>query len=199
MKTVLRTCLLLVSLVAACWSYAADPFVVSDIRIEGLQRVSPGTLFRNFPISVGDTVNEDSLVEASRSLFRTGFFSDIQLAQEDTVLVVVVEELPSISGIQLDGNKALKSEDLLEGLKNAGLAEGEIFRRATLDRLQQELTRQYISQGRYGVRVETDVERQPRNRVSLSITIDEGSPAAIKKITIVGNNIYSDSELLGRV
>ena len=197
MKTLLRISLLLTALLVNCFTLAAEPFVVSDIRIEGLQRVSPGTLFRNFPISVGDTIDEASLVGASRSLFRTGFFSDIQLAHEDTVLVVTVEELPSISGIQLDGNKALKSEDLLDGLSNAGLAEGEIFRRATLDRLQQELTRQYISQGRYGVRVETDVERQPRNRVALSITIDEGSPAAIKKITIVGNSIYSDKELLG--
>ena len=127
--------------------------------------------------------------------FRTGNFNDIQIGRDGGVLVVTVLERPSISGIQLDGNKALKTEDLLDGLKQSGLAEGEIFKRATLEGLEQELSRQYISQGRYGVQIETDVENQPRNRVALSINITEGAPSSIKQINIVGNTVYNDEKL----
>lgn len=174
----------------------ADQFKVADIRLEGLQRISAGTLFRAFPISLGDVVDEAMLVEATRSLFKTGYFNDIQLGRDGNVLVVSVVERPSISAIQIDGNKAIKTEDLMEGLRQAGLDEGEIFQRATLEGLEQELTRQYISQGRYGVEIETDVENQPRNRVAISINITEGKPSAIKQINIVGNSIYDNEELL---
>ncbi|MCB1663639.1 MAG: outer membrane protein assembly factor BamA [Pseudomonadales bacterium] len=174
----------------------AEQFKVADIRIEGLQRVSAGTLFRAFPISLGDVVDEDALVEATRSLFKTGFFNDIQIGRDGDVLVVTVVERPSISSIEIDGNKAIKTEDLKDGLRQAGLDEGEIFQRATLEGLEQELTRQYISQGRYGVEIETDVENQPRNRVALSINITEGAPSSIKQINIVGNSVYDNDELL---
>ncbi len=190
---------LIVTLMMASWTQlvTADDFTVADIRIEGLQRVSAGSLFRAFPVNLGDTVNEQVLVDATRSLFKTGFFNDIQIARDENVLIVTVIERPSISDIQIDGNKAIKTEALLDGLKQSGLSEGEIFKRATLEGLEQELSRQYIAQGRYGVDIETDVEAQPRNRVALSINITEGAPSSIKQINIVGNSVYDDEDLLG--
>jgi outer membrane protein insertion porin family len=176
----------------------AAPFVISDIRLEGLQRVSPGTLFQAFPINIGDRVDEEKIVEATRSLFKTGYFNDIQIGQDGDVLVVVVQERPSISSIEISGNENIGTDDLKKGLKQAGLSEGEIFQRATLDRLEQELARQYISQGRYGVSVETDVKELERNRVALTITIEEGKPSKIKRINIVGNQVFDDEELLDR-
>ncbi len=187
---------LLVAVVLPVNAQTTDPFVVEDIRLDGLQRVSAGTLFREFPISIGDRIDGATIVAATRRLFKTGFFDDIRIGRDGNVLVVTVAERPSISAIEIDGNKAIKTEDLLEGLKGSGLSEGEIFKRATLEGLQQELSRQYISQGRYGVEVETDVQVQPRNRVSLAINITEGKPSKIKKITIVGNTIYNDEDLL---
>lgn len=171
------------------------PFEVTDIRLEGLQRITAGTLFNAFRINIGDTVDEQVLVEATRGLFRTGFFNDVEIGRDGNVLVVSVLERPSISGLELDGNKAIKSEDLLKGLEQAGLSEGEIFKRATLEGLEQELSRQYISQGRYGVEIETDVETQPRNRVSLAINVTEGAPSTIEQINIVGNTIYNNENL----
>lgn len=176
----------------------AESFVISDIRLEGLQRVSAGTLFQAFPINIGDTVDEGQIVEATRSLFRTGFFNDIQIGQDGDVLVVVVQERPSISSIEIEGNENIDTKDLKKGLKQAGLSEGEIFQRATLDRLEQELARQYISQGRYGVTVETDVNELERNRVALTINIYEGKPSKIKRINIVGNRVFDDKDLLDR-
>lgn len=173
----------------------AESFVVSDIRIQGLQRVSAGSLFGAFPVSIGMTVDDDSLIEATRSLFKTGFFNDIKLGRDKNVLVITVLERPSISSIKFEGNKSVQSEDLLDGLNQSGLREGEIFKRATLEGLEQELSRQYMSQGNYGVEIETDVENQPRNRVALSIDIVEGKTSTIKQVNIVGNNIYP-SELL---
>lgn len=183
-------------LTALACSASADTFKVSDIRIEGLQRVSAGSLFRAFPIAVGMTVDDQSLSDATGSLFKTGFFNDIRLGRDNNVLVVTVEERPSISGIQIEGNKALKTEDLMDGLRQSGLSEGEIFKRATLEGLEQELSRQYVSQGRYGVKIETDVDNQPRNRVALSINITEGEPSTIKQVNIVGNSVYKSEELL---
>ncbi len=173
----------------------ADTFTVADIRIEGLQRVSAGTLFQSFPIDVGDTIDESSLVEATRSLFKSGFFDDIQLGRDGDVLIVQVAERPSISAIGISGNKVIKTDDLKEGLKQSGLTEGEIFKRATLEALEQELARQYISQGRYGVEIKTEVIEQPRNRVSLLINVVEGTAAKIKQINIVGNRVFKDKDL----
>lgn len=196
MKRLLYIPLCLALLASLNQSVHAEQFRVADIRIEGLQRVSAGTLFRAFPISLGDVVDEAMLVEATRSLFKTGFFNDIQLGRDGDVLVVSVAERPSISAIEIDGNKAIKTEDLMDGLRQSGLDEGEIFQRATLEGLEQELARQYISQGRYGVEIETDVEAQPRNRVALSINITEGKPSSIKQINIVGNSVYDNEDLL---
>lgn len=172
-----------------------DEFYVSDIRAEGLQRVSAKAVFNALPINIGDLVDEAALRRAMRQLFRTGNFSDLSLEREGDVLIVKVVERPSISKIELEGNKTIDEEALLEGLKQSGLAEGEVFRRANLERINLELERQYISQGRYGAKVETEVEEEPRNRVALKIHITEGDVAGIRHINIVGNKVYDDKEL----
>lgn len=177
-------------------SYAASNFFkVSDIRIEGLQRVSAGTVFSALPISVGDSVDQLSIRDASRSVFSTGFFTDIAIAQENEVLVIMLTERPAISEINLEGNKAIQSEQLLEALSDNGLSEGQIFRQSILDGMAQELQRQYVSQGRYGAVVISNVEELPRNRVAINIEIDEGTVAKIRHINIIGNNSFSEKEL----
>ncbi len=175
---------------------AADTFVVSDIRVEGLQRISAGTVFAAMPLNVGDQINSDILSQSIRSLFQTGNFDDVRIAREGGVLVVQVQERPSISEIKIDGNKQLKTEQLLDGLKKQGLAEGQVFKRSTLEQMRQELTQQYVSQGRYDANIQTEVVAEPRNRVSVRITIDEGNTAKIKHISIIGNSKFDDETLL---
>ncbi|WP_299183081.1 outer membrane protein assembly factor BamA [uncultured Neptuniibacter sp.] len=170
-------------------------FVVEDIRLEGLQRVSPGIVFRNFPVTAGDSVNAAELAKASRKLFKSGFFDDIQLLKDEQVLVLKLQERPSISLIRLDGNKVLESEALLDGLKQNGLQEGDVFKRSTLEQIKLDLVRVYASQGRYGASVETEVETLPSNRVALNINVKEGRVATIQHINIVGNSVYTDEEL----
>ena len=170
-------------------------FQVSDIRIEGLQRVSAGTVFSALPINVGDQVDQASVREASRSIFSTGFFADVAMAQENGVLVIVLTERPAITEINLEGNKAIQSEQLLEALTDNGLSEGQIFRQSILEGMAQELQRQYVSQGRYGAVVTTEVQELPRNRVAINIDIDEGSVAKIRHINIIGNKSFSEDAL----
>ena len=174
---------------------ASEGFVVSDIRVDGLQRISAGSVFAAMPINVGDEVTQEEVAAAIRSLFQTGNFDDVQIAHEGGVLVVQVQERPSISEIKIDGNKALKSEQLLDGLKKQGLAEGQVFKRSTLEMMRQELTRQYVSQGRYDANIQTEVVAEPRNRVSVHINIDEGNTAKITNITIIGNTKFSSDDL----
>ncbi len=173
----------------------AESFTISDIRVNGLQRVSAGSVFGALPLNVGDAVDDRRLVEATRSLFRTGFFQDIHLGRDGNVLVVDLVERPSISAIEIEGNKAIATDDLLKGLKKSGLADGEIFQQATLEGVRNELQRQYVAQGRYSASIETKVVTQPRNRVALKIVINEGSVAAIQHINIVGNKVFSNDEL----
>lgn len=175
----------------------AESFTITDIRVNGLQRVSAGSVFGALPLNVGDAVDDRRLVDATRSLFKTGFFQDIRLGRDGDVLVVDLVERPSISAIEIEGNKAIATEDLLKGLKQSGLAEGEIFQQATLEGVRNELQRQYVAQGRYTATIETKVETQPRNRVALKIEINEGSVAAIQHINIVGNKVFSSEELTG--
>jgi len=170
-------------------------FQVSDIRIEGLQRVSAGTVFSALTINVGDQVDQAAVREASRSIFSTGFFTNIAMAQENGVLVIVLTERPAITEINLKGNKAIQSEQLLDALTDNGLSEGQIFRQSILEGMAQELQRQYVSQGRYGALVTTDVQELPRNRVAINIDIDEGSVAKIRHINIIGNKSFSEDEL----
>lgn len=173
----------------------ADAFQINDIRVNGLQRVSAGSVFSALPLNIGDEADERTLVEASRSLFQTGFFQDIELGRDGDVLVISVVERPAIASIELEGNKAIESDDLLSGLRSAGLAEGEIFQQATLEGVRNELLRQYVGQGRYSADIETEVTPEPRNRVALKINIDEGEMARISHINIIGNTVYSNKEL----
>lgn len=175
---------------------AAQTFVISDIRVEGLQRISAGSVFAALPMGVGDSVNQKLVRRAARSLFRTGNFDDISIGYENSVLVVVVTERPSISEINIDGNKAIETDALLEGLKGAGLAEGQVFKRSTLEGMQLELQRQYVQQGRYDASIETEVLPEARNRVAVKIHVDEGNVAKIKHINIVGNEVFSDEDLV---
>lgn len=175
----------------------AGDFVVSDIRVEGLQRVSAATVFANLPFNINDKVSESLTREAIAILFRSGNFTDIEIGRDGDVLVIRVKERPSIAEIEIDGNKAIKTEDLLGGLNKAGLAEGAVFKQATMENIRIELQRQYVSQGRYDAEINVDVEALPRNRVSLKIDVDEGSVAKIKHLNIVGNKQFSSDKLLG--
>ncbi len=174
----------------------ADQFTVADIEVEGLQRVSAGTVFSAFPVNIGANVDEAEVASAIKSLFRTGLFTDIQVSRDSGVLILSVQERPSISAIEIEGNKNIETEMLMDALSSAGLEEGQIFRRATLERLELEILRSYIAQGRYNARVKATAEELPRNRVSLRLDINEGSVAAIKHINIVGNHEFGDEELL---
>jgi len=174
----------------------AEVFQVDDIRIEGLQRVSAGTVFAALPISVGDLVDDSLVRDATRSLFRTGYFADVIMARENGVLVIGLAERPAVTEINLEGNKAIETDQLLDALRDNGLAEGQIFRQVILEGMVQELQRQYVSQGRYGALVKTEVKQLPRNRVAINIDIDEGDVAKIRHINIVGNNDFSEEVLL---
>ncbi len=173
----------------------AAPFTVSDIRVNGLQRVSAGSVFGALPLNVGESVDERRLADATRALFKTGFFEDIQLSREGDVLIVTLLERPSISSLDIEGNKVISKDDLLKGLKQSGLAEGEIFQQATLEGVRNELQRQYVAQGRYSANIEAEVIPQPRNRVALKIKVTEGSVASIQHINVVGNKVFKDQDL----
>jgi outer membrane protein insertion porin family len=170
-------------------------FVVSDIRVEGLQRIAAGAVFAAMPIGVGDVASSASIRATARSLFGTGNFDDIRIGRDGNVLVVVVAERPSISEITIEGNKAIPTEALLDGLKGAGLAIGQVFQRSTLEGMQLELQRQYVTQGRYDAAIDTEVIPEPRNRVAINIDVDEGTVASIKHVNVVGNSVFSDDEL----
>ncbi|MDA9877454.1 outer membrane protein assembly factor BamA [bacterium] len=190
----LLSCALAISTFAS--TVHAEVFQVDDIRIEGLQRVSAGTVFAALPISVGDLVDDPLVREATRSLFRTGYFADVVMARENSVLVIGLAERPAVTEINLEGNKAIETDQLLDALRDNGLAEGQIFRQVILEGMVQELQRQYVSQGRYGALVKTEVKQLPRNRVAINIDIDEGDVAKIRHINIVGNNDFSEEVLL---
>lgn len=175
---------------------ASEEFTITDIRVDGLQRVSAGTVFSDFPISAGETLTNDRLVSATKSLFRTGLFTDIQLYREAQDLVIHVVERPSITKIEISGNKDISEDDLRDGLKQAGLSEGNVFKRVTLERLELEILRSYVAQGRYSASVDAEVIELPRNRVGIKLTIDEGEVASILHINIVGNHDYSDETLI---
>ena len=176
--------------------HAFDEFLVSDIRIIGLQRVSTGSIFNVIPISVGDRIDVRKSNDIVRSLFSTEQFDDIQIGKDGNTLVITVLERPSISSIEISGNKALKTEQLLESLDGVGIKEGEVYKRSTLEKVKSELVRSYASNGRYGADVEINEILQPRNRLEISIEVDEGNSAKIKKISIIGNETFTDDELL---
>ena len=189
-KTIFLTALLSLNLLAF------DEFLVSDIRIVGLQRVSTGSIFNVIPISVGDRIDLRKSTDIVRSLFSTEQFDDIQVSKEGNTLIISVIERPSISAIDISGNKALKTEQLLESLDGVGIKEGEVYKRSTLEKVKSELVRSYASNGRYGAGVEIEEIIKPRNRIDINIIVDEGNSAKIKKINIIGNEIFTDEELL---
>ncbi|MFP6835321.1 MAG: outer membrane protein assembly factor BamA, partial [Pseudomonadales bacterium] len=197
-RFMIRRCLAL-SLALLMGVAHAEVFTISDIRLQGLQRVSAGTVFNLLPVNVGDRVDEVGIRQLMRLMFRSGFFNDIRMARDGDVLVITVKERPSIDSIEIDGNKAIKTDALLDGLGQQGLREGEIFKQATLERVSLELERQYVSQGRYGAAIETIVEELPRNRVAVRIEVEEGKTSGIRHINIVGARVYAQDELLDQM
>ena len=175
---------------------APDAFTVSDIRVDGLQRIAAGTVFTYLPIERGDTVDRARAGEAVRALYATGFFEDVQVGRQGNILVVTVTERPAINKLTLTGNKDIKTEDLQTGLNEIGLTEGNTFDRLALDRVTQELTRQYNNRGKYNVQIAPTVSRLDRNRVDITIAIDEGDAAKIRHINLIGNETYGQDEIL---
>ncbi len=174
---------------------AFEPFTISDIRVEGLERISAGAIYTNLPVEKGDRVDNARAAEAVRALFKTGFFNDVNLSRQGDILVIKVAERPAISKITLTGNKDIKEEQLRAGLKDIGLSEGETFDRLQLERLTQELTRQYNNRGKYNVSIKPKVNELDRNRVDLDIVIAEGKAAKINHINIVGNKAFDEKEI----
>jgi outer membrane protein insertion porin family len=189
--------LLVSPLAAAQLADVADSrFTVGDIRVEGLQRVSEGTVYNYLPVNIGDDLNSTRLREALRALYGTGFFRNVELRRDGSTLIVVVRERPSIESFELKGNKDIKTEDLTKSLRNVGLAAGKTFDRSVLDEVTQYLTDQYYSRGKYGVKIDATVEDQPDNRVRVKINIKEGARARIRQISIVGNTKFKEKEIL---
>lgn len=193
----LRVALLLL-LAHAVTAAAMEPFVIRDIRVEGIQRTEAGTVFSYLPVKVGDRLTEERAAQAIRTLFATGFFRDVTLERDGDVLVVVVQERPSVSQIDFTGTQEFNKEALIAGLRQVGLAEGRIFDRGLLDRAEQELKRQYLARGYYAVNVATTVTPLDRNRVSINFAVEEGQTAKIRQISIIGAQAFRESELLGQ-
>lgn len=192
----LRILPFLVSTLFATAASAMEPFVVKDIRVEGIQRTEAGTVFNYLPVKVGETMSDEKASQAIKALFATGFFKDVRLEQENDVLVVTVQERPAIAQISFSGNKAFPSDKMKDGLKQIGLSEGLIFDRSMLDKAEQEIKRQYLSQGKYGAKVKAIVSPMERNRVAVRFDIEEGMVAKIKTINVVGNQAFTEEELL---
>ena len=187
----------LVALAFAANAWAVNPFPVSDIRVEGLQRVEAGTVFASLPFRVGDTYNDEKGSAAIRALFALGLFKDVRLEVNGNVVVVIVEERPTIANVEFVGTKEFDKEALQKMLREVGLAEGRPYDKALADRAEQELKRQYINRSLYGAEVVTTVTPIERNRVNLTFTVTEGDTAKIKELSIVGNKAFSESTLLG--
>lgn len=175
---------------------AAEDFIIEDIRVEGLQRITPGTVFNYLPMKVGDRFNDNRAAEAVRALYKTGFFDDVRLERDGSVLVFIIDERPAIGSISLSGNKDVRSEDLLDGLRQIGFAEGRIFNRSQLEELERELRRQYFSLGKYAVEIKSTVTPLDDNRVAVGIDVSEGKTARIRQINIIGNESFKEKELL---
>jgi len=186
-----------VALVFCPWAaHAIEPFVIKDIRVEGIQRIEAGTVFGYLPVKVGDTMTDEKAAQAIRALFGTGFFKDVSIESDSGVLVISVQERPSIAQVDFTGTKEFEKEQLVKSLRQIGLGEGRIFDRSQLDRAEQELKRQYLALGRYAVVVTTTVTPLERNRVSINFTVDEGDVAKIRQISIIGAKSFPEKELI---
>lgn len=183
-------------LLVAAGQVKAQSFNASDIRVEGLERVSAATVFNAFPLSPSDRIDEQALADATRELFNTGLFEDVSLARENDVLIIEVEERPTIGRLTLAGNDVISDEDLRKGLSDAGLAEGDVLKLSTLDDIERELSAVYQARGRYSARINSSVEEIGDGRVDVTIDIREGQIARIRQINIVGNQAFSNDTLL---
>ncbi len=178
--------------------FAFETFIVEDIRLEGLQRIAVGTVFNYLPVKVGEPLNPALAQKAISELFKTGFFNDISLQRDDNVLIVSVLERPAIANISYTGNKEIDTEELTTALKKIGFAQGLVFDRSILEKVELELQRQYFSLGHYAAKIKSTINPQPRNRVNIQVDISEGKPAKIRQITLVGNQVFSESDLLNQ-
>jgi outer membrane protein insertion porin family len=194
MKKTLLSLLIAGLLVAPAMAF--EPFVVKDIRVEGIQRTEAGTVFSYLPVKVGETLTDEKAAESIKALFATGFFKDVRIEVEPGVMVVVLQERPAISQIDFSGMKEFEKDVIVKALKDTGIAEGRIFDRALLDKAEQELKRQYLTRGKYGVNITTTVTPLERNRVGINFNIEEGEAARIKQINIVGAKNFKEKELL---
>jgi len=185
----------IISLLFMTPAWAITPFTVKDIRVEGIQRTEAGTVFSYLPVKVGDTMNDEQATVAIRALYGTGFFKDVRLEVEQGVLIVLVRERPSIASIQVNGIKDFSKDQLKDNMKYAGLAEARIFDKGALEKATQNLKRQYVARGKYGVSVKTRVTELDRNRVSIVFDVVEGDVSKIKQINIVGNKAFPEDDL----
>ena len=193
-----RLTLALAAVLAAQPVFAEEPFVVKDIRVEGIQRTEAGTVFSYLPVKVGEMMTDEKTAEAIKALYATGFFKDVRLEAREGVLIVTVEERPSIAKITLNGIKEFSEEDLKAGLKQTGLAEGRVLDRALVGKAEQELQRQYFNRGKYAVEIKSTLTPLERNRVAVQFDVVEGSSAKIQQINIVGNKAFKEKELLNQ-
>ncbi|MFL2875330.1 MAG: outer membrane protein assembly factor BamA, partial [Pseudohongiellaceae bacterium] len=174
----------------------AQTFTIADIIVDGYQRISPGIIYNLLPIGIGDTVTASTPAQIIRELVQSEYFDEIEVSREGDILVITVLERPSVAEISIDGNDILETEDIIENMATADIAEGQIFTRAALEAIQQGIQEVYSSRGRYGASVEIDVEELPRNRVAISLDIDEGEESRIRNINIVGNETFEEEEIL---
>ncbi|OGU22232.1 MAG: outer membrane protein assembly factor BamA [Hydrogenophilales bacterium RIFOXYD1_FULL_62_11] len=194
-----RLTLALAAVLAAPYVLASEPFVVKDIRVEGIQRTEAGTVFSYLPVKVGETMTDEKSAAAIKALYATGFFKEVRLEARDGVLIVTVEERPSIAKVTLVGIKEFSEDDLKAGLKQTGLAEGQVLDRSLVDKAEQELQRQYYNRGKYAVEIKTTLTPLERNRVAVQFDVVEGESAKIQQINLVGNKAFSEKELLGEI
>ncbi len=185
----------LIPLLYAASAIAIEPFVVKDIRVEGIQRTEAGTVFSYLPVKVGDKLDDEHAAAAIRALFATGFFKDVRLEMQQGVLIVLVRERPSIASIEINGVKDIPKDTLQDNLKSVGLADGRIFDKSALDKAEQELKRQYVARGKYGVKVNTTVTELERNRVAITFNVVEGETSKIRQINIIGNQAFNEKKL----
>src|SRR5688572_4103581 len=186
-----------IATLAAPAAFAVEPFTLADIRVEGLQRTDPGTVFAALPFRIGDTYTDDKGAAALRALFATGLFKDVRIDIDNGVAVVIVDERAVIASIDFAGMKEFEKEALIKSLKDFGIGEGLPFDKALADRAEQELKRQYLTRSLYGAEVVTTVTPQERNRVNVTFTVTEGDAAKISDIRIIGNQAFSESTLKG--
>lgn len=196
MKLITKILLLLLLLVNFSIVHAVEEFTIEDIRIEGLQRLTPGTIFNYLPVKIGDKFNDKISAESLRNLFGTGFFDDVVFQRDGNILLVNIKERPTIGSLEIDGNKDITTENLMKGLKEVGFTEGQVFDQSQLEKLERELQRQYFSNGKYGVNIRSTVDSLANNRVGISVKISEGDAAKIRQINIIGNKVFPEELLL---